>query len=98
MNCDGLKRLISQPEGLKIDFKRDFYKITKSDYSQATEQQQIKKLMQEQWGEFIKDIQVTHFAFSPFLQALSRRDRWKFLSLHGFPSFFLDHFPGVCPV
>lgn len=56
MNSEKLKLLIRQPEGLKIDFKRKFYKISSEDYTSVTNQQQVKNLIKKQWGEFIKDI------------------------------------------
>lgn len=46
MNSDQLRELIRQPEGLKLDFKREFYDIESTDPNAR----------ERQWGEFIKDI------------------------------------------
>jgi len=46
MDSKKLQELIRQPEGLKLDFKREFYKIDHPD----------KRVRKWQWDEFIKDI------------------------------------------
>jgi hypothetical protein len=56
IDAETLQRLIYKPEGLKIEFKRDFYKLHEQDYSANTPQQKVKQCIQEHWGEFIKDI------------------------------------------
>jgi hypothetical protein len=56
MTPEDLQRLIAQPEGLKVDFKRDFYKIADADYSPETPEQKRKDQRALQWGELLKDV------------------------------------------
>ena len=49
MDTGELQRLLQQPEGLKLDFKREIYKIDKSAYPNAEGRKR-------EWNEFIKDI------------------------------------------
>lgn len=46
MNREKLQELIRRPEGLKLDFKQEFYHIESKD----------KEARERQWGELIKDI------------------------------------------
>jgi len=54
MTPDKVWAILSQPEGLKLDFKRE-YKLTKVP-PQGTDQQQWTNFVNGQWDEFIKDV------------------------------------------
>jgi HEAT repeat protein len=49
MRTEDLRQLLGQREGLKLDFKRELYKIDKSKYSNSTGRKR-------EWDELVKDI------------------------------------------
>lgn len=55
MDAEKLQELISQKEGLKLDFKRE-YKLTSEPPTPDTKKQEWEAYVKGQWDEFIKDV------------------------------------------